>query len=134
LPFKDNDSLNSLEIGDIQFSGNTYQILINEKNLDASQWVFLQFDNQNRLKDSFCSCDLGKECLHQAAALFATYGQHTVPLHKRFEDSIWNTLCKHLAQEIGFLPDALQEKGNNCFVSYTQEAALLFSIQMSSSV
>ncbi len=83
----------------IEFSGGTYQVHVHSSKEEESVWSFVQFDEKQRLKDLFCSCEKGEDissCLHLAAALLAIYGEHQRPLHVRFQNSFWHALA-HLA-------------------------------------
>lgn len=106
-------------VKDLEFSGGTYQVMVLDPETNNSgnsgtgthtgkgtkgkeEWVFLQFDKQGRLKDSFCSCaesEANRACVHQAVAFKYVYSGHSLPLHLRFERSLWNQLCRQFADE-----------------------------------
>src|ERR1700733_10983015 len=78
----------------IEFSGATYKVKIDDPKTHKDFWVFLQLDPDGQIRDSFCSCEEeGIEgCLHLATAWYKIYGTGKLPLHKRFEHSLWNKL------------------------------------------
>ena len=82
------------KIGDVLFSGGTYQVEI--KINKETFWPFLQISDEGVLKDHFCSCEAaeaGHFCPHQAAAWIKIFRGKAVPLHIRFRDSLWYQLC-----------------------------------------
>ena len=96
--------------GEILFSGGTYQIEVADLDTQEHEWVFVQFDQQNRFKDSFCSCsEEGKPCVHQAAALLRIFGDSSMPLHCRFARSLWHCICSQLSFQMGFSPKIFQK-------------------------
>lgn len=98
-------------IGDIEFSGGTYQVQVKEKDSDQEVWAFLQLDNRGQIKDCFCSCEEGEElvyCAHIAAAFLRIYNHESSPLHQRFQRSLWNNLCQLYADRMGDNPNLLE--------------------------
>lgn len=107
-------------VKDVEFSGSTYQIRVDDPALKTQEWAFVQLDPQGRLKDSFCSCAESEEhlsCRHQAAAFLYIYHGFDLPLHLRFEKSLWNQICRQFAEELGTDADKLrkEEKGHYYF-------------------
>lgn len=104
-------------VQDIQFSGATYQVKVGcAESQDC--WSFVQLDNQGILQDAFCSCreeDQSEGCVHIVAALLKIYQDPLLPLHERYEDSLWNALCHLFFRHFGNMP-----KGKN------EENALIF--------
>jgi superfamily II DNA or RNA helicase len=85
-------------VGEIEFSGPTYQVEIQVKDEDDI-WVFLQFSHADELQDSFCSCaayDDANACEHLAAAYMRVTGEEEL-LHRRFEASFWGKLGRAYA-------------------------------------
>ncbi len=100
----------------IEFSGSTYQVQVIEKKKE--NWAFLQLDSKGQLKDCFCSCDQSDEefaCVHLAAAFLKIYGPHNLPLHQRFERSLWNKLFYLYANAIGYDIDLIKQVGKQQF-------------------
>lgn len=88
--------VDSQHIKYIEYSGPTYQVQIRDSDLKEDVWAFLQLDLKGELKDSFCSCHDSEDktyCVHLAAALISIYKNHSLPLHVRFQQSLWNGLC-----------------------------------------
>lgn len=88
----------------MEFSGGTYQVQVDPFDSEESVWSFLQFDDKNRIKDCFCSCEgMGDvdACPHIAASILAIYGFHQRPLHVRFERSFWCEIAQIAYQEFG---------------------------------
>lgn len=129
-------------IKDLEFSGGTYQVLVidpegnkdkeENKEENKEEWAFLQFDHQGRLKDSFCSCSYSethRACVHQAAAFVYIHGSHSLPLHVRFERSLWNHLCRQFAdQYLGVIPSDPKKDSTGGY-SFRQGKKILFSIK-----
>jgi SNF2 family DNA or RNA helicase len=87
-------SLATKLVKDVEFSGTTYQILVEDINSHQNYWVFLQLEAKEGIKDAFCSCDKHDQgCLHQAVAYLSLFDEKGLPLHLRFERSLWNHLC-----------------------------------------
>lgn len=105
--------LNLGYIREIDFSGSTYQVEVYDPEADEVRWPFLQFDEQGKLKDAFCSCpsDNGK-CLHLAAAYLKILGPEKEPLHIRFERSFWNHLCRLFGDHSGYEGRFLRKKAD----------------------
>jgi SNF2 family DNA or RNA helicase len=82
-------------VGQIEFSGGTYQVQVFDDQYPEGVWTFLQLDDRNKLKDFFCSCDEGEmsTCPHLAASYLRIFNGMPQPLHRRFEKSLWNKLC-----------------------------------------
>lgn len=79
-----------MDIGEIEFSGPTYQVQVDEE-----FWPFVQFDEEGEIKDAFCTCESEKPtCEHLEAAITRIYNGQTHPLHIRFAESFWNAVCK----------------------------------------
>jgi len=84
-------------VKDIEFSGPTYQILIEDPASHEEFWVFLQLKHQGELKDAFCSKEEIHDtigCLHLAIAYLSLFDKSEHPLHERFNRSLWNNLFK----------------------------------------
>ena len=83
-------------VRDVQFSHDTYQIQVFDPTLETEEWTFLQLSDRGEIKDGFCSCEeseLNDTCVHLAAAYERIFGGTAVPLHLRFQKSLWNRLC-----------------------------------------
>lgn len=90
-------------VGEVDFSGPTYQIQVIDKKEDEF-WPFLQFDAEGRLHDCLCSCEsVGSDhgCIHLAVALDYLFAGGELPLHERFARSLWNQLCQIYADRQG---------------------------------
>lgn len=102
-------------IGQIEFSGSTYQVQVQDPASNKEVWAFLQLDPQGYIKDCFCSCEEEPEeksgCKHLAAAFLSIYNHTSFPLHARFENSLWNRLCQLYCEGIGSDPDQLKGSG-----------------------
>jgi SNF2 family DNA or RNA helicase len=102
-------------IHDIVFSGNTYQVQVFDSKTDKYYWAFLQLNAKGLIKDCFCSCEaseLSAQCGHIAAAYLFIYKKHKLPLHQRFERSLWNCLCKLFAERLGCEQEVLLHPGS----------------------
>jgi hypothetical protein len=108
--------MNKNLVKDLEFSGSTYQVLVTDAKTHKEEWVFLQLDEQGRCRDTFCSCQEGTNdatCPHQTLAMAYIYGKHRLPLHRRFERSLWNQLFCHfgtLSRKEGTPPSPSRQK------------------------
>jgi superfamily II DNA or RNA helicase len=117
---------------DIEFSGPTYQVLVNDPRTKKEEWAFIQLDPQGRLKDSFCSCEQsenGRGCIHQAIGFLHIYGKYSHSLHVRFEHSLWNQLCKQSCFEMSNIPDQLKATKEGKYICRDSSGKIIFSIQ-----
>jgi SNF2 family DNA or RNA helicase len=107
-----------LTVSDLEFSLGTYQIQVFDPKNDKAEWTFFQFDEENRLKDFFCSCLESEEmggCPHLAASYFRIVDSKGELLHDRFRRSFWNKLFFLLAFKHGYHPDVLQSDKSGHF-------------------
>lgn len=92
-------------VKEIEFSGETYQILVADKSMrEGKAWAFVQLDSKNEIRDCFCSCencDEDSACVHIATAYLRIFQGTSVPLHVRFEGSLWNRLFRCFADQYG---------------------------------
>lgn len=98
-------------VKDIEFSGSTYQVLVEDPHSKEELWVFLQLEGNGRIKDAFCSCSEMHEpgCLHLSIAYLGLYKTYSLPLHLRFNRSLWNALCRLYETRLGGNPKILLE-------------------------
>lgn len=118
-------------VRDIEFSGGTYQVLVFDPETKKEEWAFLQLNGQGRLKDSFCSChdsEAGHECIHLAVALLSIFGKHNIPLHIRFERSLWNQLCLHCSELLDYNSNVIQKKNVNNYTFHTEDGTSIVAI------
>lgn len=120
-------------VKEIDFSGPTYQILVEDAKTHAECWVFLQLDEQGHFRDAFCSYDETSPenpgCSHIAAAFLSVFDNTGIPIHQRFSSSIWNHLCSLFAQQKGGNPSQLNEVEAGHFVCSSAGGKVVFSIQ-----
>jgi len=117
---------------DIEFSSGTYQVLIIDPHSKNEEWAFLQLDAQGRLKDSFCSCgqsENGRPCVHQAAAFLHVYGDFPLPLHQRFDHSLWSHLCRCCSDYMEDRTDQLKATKEGRYICRGAKGKEIFSIQ-----
>lgn len=119
-------------IKDIEFSDSTYQVLVEDPETKKQHWVFLQLERNGDIKDAFCSCDHDTEfagCLHLALAYAGLFGQSSLPLHRRFSQSIWNHICRLYEEGLGDDPNLLQQTDPNTHVYISPSGKKLFVLQ-----
>lgn len=124
-------ALKSGVVKEIEFSGPTYQVLVEDPSSEKEVWVFLQLTSAGKFKDAFCSCESDEEapgCLHIAIAILSIYGNETLPLHERFENSLWNSLCKMGLEKFGDEPEISHRQASGEYFIGT-EGNLQFRIQ-----
>ncbi len=120
----------TLKVSGLQFSGPTYQVEVLDPHFTDPLWVFLQFDEREKIKDLFCSCEESTEkgaCSHMAAACLYVLEKHRKPLHLLFEKSPFNSLFLQLQEKLGTRPPKIEE-GQNELKILTEEGDLLFSV------
>lgn len=91
-------------IKDIEFSGPTYQILVEDLHTHDEYWVFMQLEGNSKIRDAFCSCEEGHNlngCLHLAAAYLSLFKGQELALHQRFNSSLWYHLCQLYEERVG---------------------------------
>ncbi len=119
-------------VKDLEFSGATYQVQVEDKKSKEKVWVFLQLDEKGGIRDSFCSCESNEHlssCVHVAAAYLYLYRDHDIPLHRRFARSLWNQLCWLCAQNLGMEPDDIQRKSKGSYARGTSAKKWHFAIK-----
>lgn len=123
-------------VSEIEFSGGTYQVLVKDPKTLRDIWTFLQLDGDGAITDFFCE-DEEEEgettpCVHLCAAYLRIFNGHDVPLHKRFEDSLWNALGRLFVDRLGEKPSKLKHEGRGLYSSRSMGDKLLFEIQSKS--
>lgn len=116
-------------VKDVEFSASTYQIMVEEPSKE-SVWTFLQLNEMAEICDSFCSCEESNTqqgCAHLAAAYLKIFNKHSIPLHMRFERSIWQKLCRFYAEQIGFDSEVLEKIEGG--YRFSPAAEKLFQVQ-----
>lgn len=120
------------KVNQIEFSGGTYQIQVIDSKLHKDVWSFLQLDERNRLKDSFCSCDESEDvaaCPHLVASFLHIFNHSNQPLHKRFEKSLWNQICYLYSERFKFDPDDFKPSPKGVYAIYSVSGKQIFMIQ-----
>src|SRR5690606_21266173 len=110
-------------IGNIEFSGGTYQVQVKDLDTGEDAWSFLQFDTRGKLKDRFCSCEGSEDvsaCAHLAASYLRIFSGHDRPVHERFHRSLWNLLCHLSWDSIGDDPKSMTQKTLGVYSHKTQ--------------
>jgi superfamily II DNA or RNA helicase len=102
-------------VKEIEFSGPTYQIKVQDSGSKNEVWAFLQLDPKGWIKDSFCSCDQGEACVHIAASYIRIFNKDNSPLHHRFHRSLWNRLCFIFLDQCGDDSDLIKENSPDHF-------------------
>lgn len=92
-------------VKNVIFSGGTYQIEVHDAEIGRDIWVMLQLGQQNEISDYFCTCDEAEKmgsCPHLSAARRRVFLGEEVPLHERYEGSLWRYLLQIVAKHLGF--------------------------------
>lgn len=101
-----------VHVREVLFSGATYQVEVYDAETEKIYWPFLQFDEEARVKDAFCSCSMEQEkCPHLLVAYVHIVDDHGTPLHIRFEKSFWHHICRLFAEHSGYEERFLQVVG-----------------------
>lgn len=106
-------------IGDIEFSGGTYQVQVKDPKFAKDVWAFLQLDGKGQLRDCFCSCEDSEDvaqCVHIAAAYLRIFNGTQTPLHQRFERSLWNQICRIYSDDLGHDESIVKSVGKGQYV------------------
>ena len=119
-------------VKDIEFSGATYQVLVEDPLSHLEFWVFMQLDGKGHIKDAFCSCEEIPDqsgCIHLAAAYIGLFKHFTHPLHYRFARSLWNQLCRLYEERLGDDPRILLKKEAGEFTCHSRLGKTIFSLK-----
>ncbi len=125
-------ALNQGAIKDIEFSGSTYQVLVEDLSSGQDFWVFLQLEGKGEIKDAFCSGDHLSEnpsCVHLAIAYLSLFKEFSEPLHQRFARSLWNQLCRLYQERLGDDPKLLIEDLPGSYVCQSSLGKKIFVLQ-----
>lgn len=126
------ESIKKHLVKDIEFSGSTYQILVQDLHTHEEYWVFLQLEGNNQIRDAFCSCEDGHNlngCLHLAIAYMSLFNGYEFPLNHRFERSLWNQLCAVYEERIGSNVDNLIRFQPGHYAKQSPSDKLIFTIK-----
>lgn len=120
--------LSESRIKEIIFSRGTYHVHVEDMTTKDPAWAFFQIDENQSIKDFFCSCqsESSTPCEHLAAALLAIFSGHGEPLHKRFQHSFWYRITALFAKKYGYQTGLLTKKENQYQLKV--EDKLLFSV------
>jgi SNF2 family DNA or RNA helicase len=88
-------SAEALPVKEPVFSRGSYQLQVDD------QFPFIVLSDEGALLDSFCTCDVGSECVHLAAG-YLYLMQGNTPLHVRFGNSFWKLLCEAIAEQCDY--------------------------------
>lgn len=124
-------------IREVEFSGGTYQVRFTDEKQQKDYWAFLQLDDKGEIRDSFCSCheedvEDVSFCVHIAASYMYICAKGSLPLHLRFEISLWNRLCQLFSERLGYEAGILKKAGKSQFDSKSVGGKKVFSIKATS--
>lgn len=121
--------LDEKRIREILFSRGTYHVHVVDKSNEDPAWAFIQLNDNQTIKDFFCSCQTESmiPCEHLAAALLAIFQNKNEPLHKRFEHSFWYKITQFFASKYGYDFRSLNQKED--LYQLKPGENLLFSIE-----
>ena len=117
------------KVKQVEFSSGTYQVQVEDDPKHQDIWSFIQLDDRDRLKDSFCSCDESEDvaaCPHLAAAYLHIFNNSKLPLHKRFEKSLWNKLCELYSERLKFDPNQFKPSAKGVYAIYSVGGKQIF--------
>lgn len=119
-------------VKDTEFSGSTYQVLVEDPHTLEQFWVFMQLEGRGHIKDAFCACEETSQevpCLHLAIAYLSLFSSNDVPIHQRFIRSLWNHLCRLCSDRIGDDPSELTHLAPGYYAVESSQGTLLFSLK-----
>lgn len=125
-------SLEQKLVKDIEFSGSTYQVLVEDLHTHIDYWVFMQLEGNDKIRDAFCSCEDGHKlngCLHLAVAYLSLFNGHSAPLHQRFANSLWNQLCYLYEERLGSDPKSLIRLQRGHYAKQSPSEKVVFSLK-----
>ncbi|MFI0435404.1 MAG: DEAD/DEAH box helicase [Parachlamydiaceae bacterium] len=125
-------ALQKKSVKEIEFSGSTYQVLVEDPFTLCTVWVFLQLEGKGDIKDAFCSADHhcdASDCLHLAIAYLALFNQTSEPLHQRFARSLWNQLCRIYEERLGDHPNKIEATGSGMWSYRSKSGKKIFEIE-----
>lgn|GEM_PF-282071 len=112
-------ALNQGAVKEIEFSGSTYQVLVEDPHSHQQLWVFLQLEGKGDIRDAFCSEEHPSNtshCLHLAIAYLSLFKGYPLPLHQRFNHSLWNRLCRLYEERFRENPKRLVEESPGKYI------------------
>lgn len=115
-------------IGDVNFSGPTYQVEVLDEATKEPYWVFVQLEN-NLVKDVFCSCEESSQkgaCEHMSAACHFIFLKKRAPAHERFEHSFWREFFFLCMKKCGIKPPRITKEKEKWSVK-SDDGELLFT-------
>ncbi|MBI5273577.1 MAG: DEAD/DEAH box helicase [Chlamydiales bacterium] len=123
-------------VKNIIFSDRTYQIEVCDLDGITSYWTFLQLTENALPKDYFCTCHRFEShfsCPHVSAAYLKIFNKTNLPIHVRFQTSIWNQLCQIEARRHGYGEKTLekvskQEESIDHYVCTSSQDKISFAI------
>lgn len=110
--------LKEKRVTDVEYSGATYQVQVKDADSGEKVWAFLQLNPNNTIKDCFCSCreeEDNNSCVHLATAYLYIFKGQPIPLHRRFQHSLWNALCTLYGNRLSFDTHVLKKAGPGHF-------------------
>ncbi len=122
-------------VKEIEFSGSTYQVLVENPKTASKIWVFIQLNEKGLIKDGFCTCDEsyeGTSCIHLAIAYLGIYGPHAQPLHQRFYTSLWNQICRLGSDQLGRHLELITKVKEGNYLCRSADGITAFTIQATS--
>lgn len=120
------------KVKQVEFSGGTYQVQVIDDKKHQDVWSFIQLDERNNLKDSFCSCDESEDivaCPHIVAAYLHIFNSTKLPLHQRFEKSLWNKLCYLYSERMKFNTNQFKPSSKGVYAIYSVSGKQLLLVQ-----
>lgn len=117
-------------VKEIEFSGSTYQVLVEDLQTHQEDWVFLQLERKGEIKDAFCSGDHPNETedhLHLTIAYLSLFNGFAEPLHQRFSKSLWNHLCRIYEDRYGGDCHLLTETSQGHYLLSSKSGKKLFT-------
>lgn len=115
-------------LGELHFSGRTYQLQSFDQKSRKEVWCFFQFSEDGDIKDAFCSCE-EELCEHLGICYWRILNGNEDPLHLRFEESLWNCLCRIYAYRQGYETKVLKKERKGQYLCYASSAKPLFLIR-----
>ena len=118
--------LKERKVKNIIFSSATYQVEVLD--VGSMQWTFVQLDSEHHFSDLFCECGGTKSepCVHLAASVKAIFRDQTLPLHVRYEKSLWKKLLEESADRLGYDQHVLTKEGDT--YSFKKDGSAKFEL------
>ncbi|MCH9612872.1 MAG: hypothetical protein S4CHLAM102_13720 [Chlamydiia bacterium] len=119
-------------IRNVIFFDGTYQIEVRDDEVGQNFWIFLQLNDQMRVSDYFCTCESAEQtgsCVHLAAAFQQIFKKGALPIHVRFQTSLFNHLFENTSRRVGYSVETIITQEGENYVCLSDSNQVLFRMR-----